>query len=568
MQKAVSKPQSLDGEGVSLKEGSLGAFRWLLSNKTFFNIILRYMFKIFKNIHRGFLFMKRHFKKVIFLVVLISVSLFFAACENPAAVEEEAESYWPRSTPEAQGMDSEALLEMLEFSAARGLDIHSMLIVRNGHMVVESDFYPYRSDALHMVHSITKNVTATLVGIAIEEGYIESVDQKMVELLPDLDLTHLDERIKDITVEDLLTMQTGIYWGGAGSASSYEMFYESDNQLMYALEKEFANDPGEVHEYNSGSTHILSVILTEATGKSTREYGEEKLFEPLGISDIQWAVDLQGYYMGGDMLLIKPKDLAKFGLLYLQQGVWEGEQIVPKDWVEISTQNHVEQGYYGYSWWIPDMDGYVGSGIAGQHLVILPEEDMVVVITSGVGSRAYGFLNTFTKNWILGAVADREPIDENEDAYTRLQEKIEQLDSPDEAFENIDLPDTAAEISGNTYLMDNGESFTFEFTEDPEATLIWHREGMEEEDEVIIGLDNVFRGNRIENFVLSNQIDTDAMIRGHWEDDTTFILDFKCLENPMAYFYEFQFEGDSLHHTRTNRLNNSVYLEATGTVSE
>lgn len=509
--------------------------------------------------------MKSHYKKFFYLIIVLCFSLVILGCDNQNAVDAEQESYWPTSSPEAQGMDSETLLEMLETTAGRGMDIHSLLIIRNGHLVLESDFYPYRNDVPHMVHSITKNFTATLIGIAIEDGYIEGVDQKMVELLPGLDLDHLDERINDITVEDLLTMQTGLHWG-PGNASSNEMYYENDNQLLYALEREMVNDPGDVFEYNSGSTHILSVILTKATGMSTLEYADEKIFSPLNITDVQWAVDQQDYHVGGDMMFMKPEDLAKFGYLHLQQGTWKDEQIIPKDWVDVATKDHDEEETYGYSWWVADYGGYFGSGVAGQHLAIFPEEDLIVVITSGIGNRAGGILNSIMENWILEAVIDDEPIDENPEVYSQLQSLVEEFHSPDERIEDVTLPYTAEEISGNTYLMDNDDSYTFNFNGE-EALWVWHRQGIGEY-EVTIGLDNIYRNNRLENFLLFNQIDTDAAIRGHWEDDNTFILDVRCLENPVAYFYEFQFDGDTLHHTRTNRLNNSVYLNTTGTVME
>ena len=432
-------------------------------------------------------------------------------------------------------------------------------------LVFESNFHPYTSDVPHMIHSITKNVVVSLIGLAMEDGYIESVNQKMVDLLPELDLDNLDESINDITIEDLLTMQTAFRWG-PGNAS-FEMYYESEHQLLYALERDMVNKPGEVFEYNSGATHILSVILTETTGKSTLAYAEEKIFAPLNIFDVQWATDYQGYYMDGDMMFMKARDMAKFGSLYLQQGVWDGEQLIPKDWIESATKTHVEENNYGYSWWVTDFGGFVGSGAGGQYLAVLPDEDMIVVITSGIGNRHYDTLNSIMKNSILSAVVSDEPIEENPEAFDRLQTIIEELSIPEDRIEPESLPETATGISGNTYLMDDEDTYILDFTGGDEAFWTWHREGVGEY-EVTIGLDNVYRVNHIETFFYYDQVDTQAAPRGHWTADNTFILDFRCLENAMSYFYEFEFDGDILHHRRTDQLNNSVLLSTTGKIIE
>ncbi len=507
--------------------------------------------------------MKSHFTKSFLIVIILFFSFTFSACEDRTTADAQLEDSWPTSSPEAQGMDSQALLQMIERISETNMDIHSLLVIRNGHLVLESNIYPYQSDAPHMIHSITKNVVSTLVGLAIEDGYIDSVDQKMMELLPEVDTDRMDERIQEITIEDLLTMQVGFHWDSDASRS----MYESDNQLLYALQSEMANEPGEAFEYNSGATHILSVIIEETTGQSTLEYAEERIFNPLNITDVQWPVDKQGYNVGGDKMFMKPVDMAKFGCLYLQQGSWEGEQIIPESWVDAATQIHVEGNDYGYSWWITDFDGYVGSGAGGQYLAVLPEENMIVVVTSGIGNRHFGMLNSLTKNQILTAVVDDEGIDENPEALTELQNTIEEMGSPQETAGEILIPDTAAGISGNTYQMDNEESFTFEFSSENEAQIIWHRQGLGES-LLTIGLDHIYRSNQIDDFLYDKQVDSQAMLRGYWEDDHTFIVDFKCLENPMAYFYEFEFDGETLHHTRSERINNSVFLQTTGIVEK
>ena len=274
--------------------------------------------------------------------------------------------------------------------------IDSLLIVKNGYMVLEE--YPgsiYDQDNRHIIHSCTKSFTSALVGIAIEEGYIDSVDEKLVDLLPNRTYANYDERIDDITLEHLLMMTSGFEWDEwsqpySSYANSHYQYWAASNSVQFVLDLPLAYDPGEAWVYSSGSSHLLSAIVTEATGVSLLEYAAEKIFTPLGIqvSDVYWPTDNQGIYRGSGGVEMRPRDMAKYGFLFLNNGTWNGEQIVPSAWVQTSSETLTtfdDYSGYSYQWWTYPTETanvYSANGYVGQNIFVIPSLDMVVVFTS------------------------------------------------------------------------------------------------------------------------------------------------------------------------------------------
>ncbi len=303
---------------------------------------------------------------------------------------------WQNSTPEAQGMNSALLNDMMTAIEENQILIESLLIVKNGYMVMEE--YPsvfYEQDNRHIIHSCTKSFTSALVGIAIEEGYIDGVDEKLIDLLPNRTYANYDERIDDITLEHLLMMTSGFEWDewtepySSSLNSHYQYWYASDS-VQFILDLPLAYDPGDVWVYSSGSSHLLSAIVTEATGVSLLEYATDKLFTPLGIavSDVLWPADNHGIYRGSGGVEMIPRDMAKFGYLFLNNGTWDGEQIVPSAWVQTSSETlstFDEYSGYSYQWWTYPAEiasVYSANGYVGQNIFVIPSLDMVVVFTS------------------------------------------------------------------------------------------------------------------------------------------------------------------------------------------
>ena len=309
-------------------------------------------------------------------------------------------SGWEHSTPEEQGMNSTKLDTIMEFIESGNLGIDSIIIIRNGFVVLEE--YPsalYTPFARHFLASCTKSIVSALIGIAIREGYITSIDQKMLEFFPNRTINNLDSRKENITIEHLLTMTPGFEWDqwstdyGESNNSATQM-YASDDPVQYVLDRPMRSNPGDEWVYNSGASHLLSAIIQISTEVSTLEFAETHLFDPLDISSAFWLPDSQGIYRGSSGLSLRPRDMARIGYLFLKEGYWNGDQIIPPEWVvsssntqvvlEDSTSNWATEGY-GYQWWItPSVGVYYASGARGQKIYVFPTYNMVVVFTANM----------------------------------------------------------------------------------------------------------------------------------------------------------------------------------------
>jgi CubicO group peptidase (beta-lactamase class C family) len=297
--------------------------------------------------------------------------------------------YWPTkgwrtSTPEAQGMDSQKLAQMLAAIQQQHLNFHSVLVIRNGYIVSETYFPPYRQDTTHELYSCTKSFISTLIGIALDKGSIDRVDHHMVDFFPGRTFSNLDPQKEAMTLEDVLTMRSGLDWQEGDPA--YAAMYRSPDWVKYVLDKPMAASPGSRFNYCSGCSHLLSAVLQQATGMNTRDFAGQYLFKPLGISNVKWETDSSGIPIGGWGLQLTPRDMAKLGYLYLRGGQWEGRQIVSSNWVDTATQKHTNTDSdlgYGYQWWTyPSLAAYTALGRYGQTIFVVPAEDLVIVTTA------------------------------------------------------------------------------------------------------------------------------------------------------------------------------------------
>ena len=310
---------------------------------------------------------------------------------NVPALPSASSTYWPTetwrtSTPEEQGMDSQKLAQMLAAIQQQHLSLHSLLIIRNGYLVSETYFEPYRQDTKHELYSCTKSFISTLIGIAVEKGYIDRTDQRILDLFSEHRFANLDAEKGDMTLEDLLTMRSGLDWQEGDPV--YREMYQNSDWVKFVLDKPMAQPPGRIFNYCSGCSHLLSAILQQTTGMNTSDFAEQELFKPLGISNVHWDTDAAGIPIGGWGLQLTPRDMAKLGYLYLRDGTWEEQQVVSARWVESATQRHTETDGdlgYGYQWWTyPSLEAYAALGRYGQTIFVIPGSDLIVVTTAGM----------------------------------------------------------------------------------------------------------------------------------------------------------------------------------------
>ena len=256
-----------------------------------------------------------------------------------------APDYWPTqgwqtSTPEQQGIDSAQLAEMVQTIQEKQIAIDSLMIVRNGYVVLDAYYSPYDGSFPHDVASVTKSVMTTLIAIAVDQGKLQ-LDQKVVSFFSNRTIANLDERKKDMTILDLVSMRNGMASGCfAGDEPTLDAMRATSDWIQAALDRKMVDEPGTHFCYDSPGMHLLSAILQEATGMTTLDFARQNLFEPLGIHDVAWEIDPQGYYHGWGDLHLKPEDAAKLGFLWLHRGAWDGRQIVSASWVSDSVQAH------------------------------------------------------------------------------------------------------------------------------------------------------------------------------------------------------------------------------------
>ena len=290
----------------------------------------------------------------------------------------------PRSSPEAQGVSSKAVLAFVE-AADKDLDsLHSFMLVRHGHVVAEGWWTPYSAESRHSLFSLSKSFTSTAVGLAAAEGKL-SVDDPVLKFFPDDAPAEPSSNLKAMRLSDLLRMSTGHQTEPARRPT------EPWARTFLAQAVPFK--PGTHFLYNTSATYMASAAVQKDTGQTVLDFLKPRLFDPLGIENPTWEASPQGISAGGYGLSIRTEDIAKFGQLYLQKGKWQGKQLVPEAWVETATARQTSNGSnpnsdwdqgYGYQFWRCRHGAYRGDGAFGQYCVVLPEQDAVIAITSGL----------------------------------------------------------------------------------------------------------------------------------------------------------------------------------------
>ena len=290
----------------------------------------------------------RTVKKWMFITGLL-LAFVFAGCdkmmEDP---DPPAESDWPweEVTPESQGIPSTDLDRMVEHVTSENISVHSIIIYKNGTIPFEEYFEPFSENQLHNLKSTSKVIISALTGIALHEGYIESLDETVLSYLTEYEV---EDSVKSVmTIRDLLRMSSGLEWEENNLNSMYT-FFVNKRIVKRVLNQPLAADPGTTFNYNTGCTHLLSAIISEASGMSTLQFAEEYLFEPLDIQNVHWDTDREGYYIGGSELFLTPRAMLKFGVMYMYGGAYQGRQVVPEDWVHESLNTQMEGTLHGAS---------------------------------------------------------------------------------------------------------------------------------------------------------------------------------------------------------------------------
>jgi CubicO group peptidase (beta-lactamase class C family) len=458
-------------------------------------------------------------------------------------------TYWPSqkwriATPESQGIDSEGLAAAISQIAEKHLGVHSLLVIRHGYAVADAAIYPYDGASPHDLASVTKTVTSVITGVAVAHKLIR-LDQLVLPFFPKESPATPDVQKQKITVEDLLRMESGLDCGYLPGEQELEQMKRSANWVQSALSLPMRYDPGTHSAYCSPGYHVLGSVIGAAAHMSEAQFGERYLFDPLGIHGAVWADDPQNRSHGWGDSHFFPQDLAKIGYLYLHGGAWDGKQILPAEWVAMSTAAPTgargDHGGMGYEWNVTNGPGgrqYGGTGRGGQLLIVWPDLDMIVVSFAGGNPGQIAQL-------VRSAVKSDVALPPNATAYAHLTERIQQARKPPAAEAPSSLPAIAASISGAVYAFPvnpsrlDSLSLTFAKNDESRVDLKYYGQPLS----FPIGMDGVYRLGPNGPFRMR------AGATGKWIGENEFLLDVNFVANINHYTLDIRFDGDQIDVT-------------------
>ena len=457
------------------------------------------------------------------------------------SASEKSSSALPRSTPEAQGISSAAILDFVQTADRQVAEMNSFMLVRHGHVVAEGWWTPYAAETRHVLYSLSKSFTSTAVGLAVSEGKL-SIDDEVLKFFPEDAPAAPTNNLKAMRVRDLLCMSTG---------HQVEVRLTETNELPWTksfLAHPVPHKPGAHFHYNTPGTYMQSAIVQKVTGQTVLDYLRPRLFDPLGIETPTWGTSPQGISLGGYGLNIRTEDIAKFGQLYLQKGRWHGKQLVPAAWIEAATSRQTSNGSnpksdweqgYGYQFWRCRYGAYRGDGAFGQFCLVMPEQDAVIAITSGTRDMQ-GVLNVIWDKLLPAMQSVALPA--NEGARKELESVLAKLVLP--MPQGAASSPLAAKISGKRFVFPTNtqklEAIAFESSGGQSPTLVVRVNGA---DQRLASGHGAWQTGRMAYGALTNQ---PVAVSGAWIADDTYTAKFCFHETPTSLTAILKFSGEQL----------------------
>jgi CubicO group peptidase (beta-lactamase class C family) len=465
---------------------------------------------------------------------------------DPAAVPQSL----PRSTPEAQGVASDDILKLVNALDAGVHEIHSLVLLRHGQVVAEGFWSPYSVDDIQVLYSGTKSFNSTAVGMLSDAGML-SVDDLVLSKFPELAPAQPDANMQKMTIKNLLTMATG------HTTDTIDTLRAAPNGewTKAFLATAVPNAPGTNFLYNSGAAYVLGAIVQKVSGQTVDEFLTSRLFEPLGIQRHLWGMSPEGVNMTDGGLSVRTEDFAKFGLLYLNGGLWNGQQLVSQQWVTDATSKEISNGNdngnwnygYGYQFWRSPI-GFRADGSLGQYSFVMPDRDMVLAITSGTSNS--GGTDNLMKIVFANMPAGQDAaLSENAGSLQALQDKLASLSLP--LPTGTDSSGMAAQVSGAHYAVAGGNSqgitgLSFDFAAASPTVTIEDADGAHA---IPIGIGSWVRGRTGFRKHINDLYDTPEQgiaARGAWSADDTFNARMVFTETPYTEIANFKFAGNQV----------------------
>jgi CubicO group peptidase (beta-lactamase class C family) len=499
-------------------------------------------------------------------LTLTLLFLSLAACKvsGNSTLDTTYENTWEYATPESQGFDSEILTNMLKRIQKDDLDVNSILLMKGDQVFLEFYRYPYHADSLFNIMSVTKSIVSAMTGIALDREVLASIDDPLMTYLNKYDPLILDKQKHNITVKHALTMTTGL---ACTDTNNQEMkrISQSSDWTKASLECPQAYSPGARYGYSSMATHLLGVALTEATNTDLLTLSKKWLFEPLGMDEVFWESTPEKYRLGGGWIWMTPRDMLRFGKLYIDGGQVGSNQLISQKWIESSISNQIGElnatteeldgEKYGYSWWVIE-GSPVALGVGGQTILLIPELDIVAVITQAnetvdlLGEYILPALKSYLFSWPnqSGNKELNQWVSKLAKAPASHAIKLTPTIAAKYAGRLHTLPDSVTNIYHNNFNNPRVQGLRFKFTgNEPEAQLI-----LETEDDSIvldIGLDGVARFSAAGFFGRRPDGKGQISASGKWISEQTFELTLFELGYPQIERWQVTFKDTELDVT-------------------
>jgi CubicO group peptidase (beta-lactamase class C family) len=457
----------------------------------------------------------------------------------------------PRSTPESQGVSSRTILDLLEDAQRQQIELHSVMILRHGTVISEGWWKPYAPQYLHTLFSLSKSFTSSAIGFAVTEGLLTE-DDTVISFFPDDLPLEISPNLARMRVRDLLSMSSG----HSDDTLGPQIWATPGNWVRTILAQPVPFEPGTHFVYNTGATFMLSAIIQKITNQNLLAYLEPRLLQPLGIEGATWESNPDGIAFGGFGMNARTEDIAKFGQLYLQKGVWNDRQILPESWINQATRSHIDNGDhssnsglgndwgmgYGYQFWRCRHGAYRGDGAFGQYCVVMPEQDAVIVMTAGMADMAAG-LNLVWDHLLPNIHAEK--LEENLVDQTELAQMLAQLEMP--LAKNVSRPNVKFEqefiVAENPYGL---EKVAFKSLTNGVEVIVQNSLGTHH---LECGFDTWFSSETRFDPVTTFGHDLPRKVAGNaaWLEPDLLEVRLRYFETSFSYTMRFKFSGETLN---------------------
>jgi len=480
--------------------------------------------------------------------------LLITSCQYSPGQTNKPPELFPFSSPELQGISSGTLDSMLRFIKETNQNIHHLTIIRNDHMVFNADFYPYSSHDLHDLASVTKSITAILIGIAIDQKCIRDENQPVLPFFPEV-VSH-DSLLNSLRIKDLITMTSGFACGTADGEKALSDMRKTNDWVQFIFKLPMVSKPGEIFSYCSCNFYLLAEIIYRATHVSPHDFAKKYLFDPLQINHSIWLSNDKNINHGWGDLFLYPADMAKIGILMLNNGHWQNRQIVSRDWVEkclkTVSQLNDEKGY-GYGWWTFDKAGfYEAAGRGRQTISIIPARNMVVTMLGGE------FDAGRVGKYIFQSIQSDKALAENKNTYTALTDAIQQAAVVPPVREKMLMNDTLVKtLSGRTIIFEKNisgiDSLRLHFSVGPEGTVIFYRGQNKESHPFLLS------GKK---YVISvdSTLGLPIALQAEFSNNSEFILHYNQLCRINNFYFRFKVHKETIS-TNMEETSNSIKLD-------